>query len=158
MPLLLSAHQNRFAGDTDALAAYLIDSAPEGWSYLGTELLDGAPEALRQHLVGGHDEPGKRYPARANEPPLIYTERTASRLNWGYVLHPHGIEVIGEPGAGRGPVVAWSTDPRARFRDAALLWRPDRPIPATTPPPATARTAGAPAQPIPAPAAHPRSR
>ncbi|RDV48414.1 MULTISPECIES: hypothetical protein [unclassified Streptomyces] len=66
--------------------------------------------------------------------------------------------MIGEPGAGRGPVVAWSTDPRARFRDAALLWRPDRPIPATTPPPATARTAGAPAQPIPAPAAHPRSR
>ncbi|MEU4176483.1 hypothetical protein [Streptomyces sp. NPDC026589] len=45
-----------------------------------------------------------------------------------------------------------------RFRDTALLWRPDRPIPATTPPPATARTAAAPAQPIPAPAAHPRSR
>ncbi|WP_455355338.1 hypothetical protein [Streptomyces sp. SYSU K217416] len=65
--------------------------------------------------------------------------------------------MIGEPGAGRGPLVAWGTDPRVRFRDTAILWRPDRPIPATTPPHATARTAAAPAQPITATAARPRS-
>ncbi|WP_371665756.1 hypothetical protein OG306_29520 [Streptomyces sp. NBC_01241] len=65
--------------------------------------------------------------------------------------------MIGEPGAGRGPLVAWGTDPRVRFRDTACLWRPDRPIPATTPPRATARTPGTPAQPMTAPTARPRS-
>ncbi|WP_217550031.1 hypothetical protein [Streptomyces sp. GbtcB6] len=140
LPLLLAAHQHRFVGDTEAMAAYLIDDAPQGWSRLGTDLLDGAPDALRERLAAGRDEPGTRYPARPTEPPLLYTERTASRLNWGYVLHPHGIEVISVPGVERGPLVAWSTDPRVRLRDTACLWKPGQPIPATTPPPATART------------------
>ncbi|MEU8784841.1 hypothetical protein [Streptomyces sp. NPDC048637] len=141
MPLQLAAHQHRFSGDAEALAAYLIDEAPEGWSYLGTDLLDGAPDALRQHLAGERDEPGSRYPAHRASPPLICTERTSSGLGWSYVLHPRGIEVISRPGAERGSVVTWDTDPRVRFRDTASLWRPDQPIPATTPPCPTVRTA-----------------
>lgn len=76
------------------------------------------------------------------------------RLNWGYVLHRHGIEVISAPGVERGPVVAWSTDPRVRLRDTPGLWKPGQPIPATTPPQTTARTA----MPAPASASAPRSR
>ncbi|AZS89791.1 hypothetical protein ELQ87_09475 [Streptomyces griseoviridis] len=156
LPLLLTAHQHRFADDTEALAAYLIDDAPQGWSSLGTDLLDGAPDALRDRLAAGRDRPGKRYPARLTVPPLIYTERTASRLNWGYVLHPHGIEVISAPGVERGPLVAWSTDPRVRLRDTPGLWKPDQPIPATTPPQTTARTCTpAPAAARPAPTSAP---
>ena len=64
-----------------------------------------------------------------------------SRLDWGYVLHPEGIEVISAPGIERGPVVTWSTDPRVRLRDTPGLWKPGRPIPASTPPQTTARTA-----------------
>ena len=105
---------------------------------------------MRQHLAGGRDKPGKRYPARPTGSPLIYTERTASRLNWGYVLHPHGIEVISMPGVERGPRVAWSTDPRVRLRDTPGLWKPGRPIPATTPPQTAA--------PAPASAPAPRAR
>lgn len=140
------------------MAAYLIDTAPEGWSSLGADLLDGAPDALRQHLAGGRGEPGRQYPAHSTLPPLVYTERTASGLDWGYVLHPPGIEVISAPGQARGPIVAWGTDPRARFRDTASLWTPDRPIPATTPPKTTTRNAAsAPAQPSPVSAPRPRS-
>ncbi|WP_406502880.1 hypothetical protein [Streptomyces sp. NBC_01602] len=80
LPLLLAAHQHGFTGDTDALAAYLIDEVPEGWSFTGTDLLDGAPDALRRHLAAAHDESGRPYPAHPTWPPLIYTERTASQL------------------------------------------------------------------------------
>ncbi|AJT62517.3 hypothetical protein T261_0828 [Streptomyces lydicus] len=143
------------------MAAYLIDDAPEGWSYLGTDLLDRAPDVLRDHLARGRDDPGKRYPPHAPEAPLIYTERTASRLDWGYVLHPHGIEVISRPGAERGPVVDWNTDPRVRLRDTRSLWTVGQPIPATTPPRATEPTiapAPRPARPLPAAASTPRTR
>ncbi|MFD7017512.1 hypothetical protein [Streptomyces sp. NPDC059928] len=158
LPLLLAAHQYTFGSDTEALARYLIDDAPEGWSFLGTDLLVNAPGLLRDTLPRGHHEPGRRYPEHSPGEHLVITERTASRLDWGYVLHPQGIEVISAPGTARGPIVAWGTDPRARFRDTASLWRPDRPIPATTPPQSIARTtAPAPAQPSPA-AATPRPR
>ncbi|MFJ6574047.1 hypothetical protein ACIQNU_42290 [Streptomyces sp. NPDC091292] len=91
-------------------------------------------------------------------PPLLYTQRTASSLIWGYVLHPLGIEVISAPGTARGPIVAWGTDPRTRFRDTASLWASDRPIPATTPPKTTARTATPGPTPSPITAAPPRPR
>ncbi|MCZ4515378.1 hypothetical protein O3Q52_46155 [Streptomyces sp. ActVer] len=133
LPLLLTAHQHRFAGDTEALAAYLIEDAPEGWSSLGTDLLDQAPDALRDRLAAGRDRPGNRYPARPTVPPLIYTERTASRLNWGYVLHPHGIEVIGLLAYDRGPVVEWDTDPRSRIVADPGAWNPDSPEPVVPP-------------------------
>lgn len=151
---MLAAHQHRFAGDTEALAACLIDDAPEGWSFLGTDLLDGTPDALREHLASGRDAPGKCYPARPSEPPLIFTERTVLPLAWGYVLHPQGIEVISAPCTERGPVVTWSTDPRVRLRDTPGLWKPGRPIPATTPPQTTARTSA----PAPTTAWAPRAR
>ncbi|SBT93383.1 hypothetical protein GA0115233_106261 [Streptomyces sp. DI166] len=133
------------------MTAYLIDEAPEGWSILGTDLLEGAPDALREHLAGGRNEPGRRYPAHPTLPPFTWTERTASQLSWGYVLHPQGIEVISAPSAARGPVVAWATDPRTRFRDTASLRAPDRPIPASIPPKTTAHTA--PPGPTPSPIA-----
>lgn len=159
LPLLLTAHQYRFAGDTEAMARYLIDDAPEGWSYLGTDLLDQAPDVLRDHLAAGRDDPGKRYPAHSPDAPLIYTERTASRLNWGYVLHPAGIEVISAPGADRGPVVDWNTDPRVRLRDTPSLWKAGQPIPATAPPRTTTpANAPAPGPPRSIPAAAPASR
>ncbi|WP_327690720.1 hypothetical protein OG870_05980 [Streptomyces sp. NBC_00461] len=66
-------------------------------------------------------------------PPLIYTERTASRLNWGYVLHPHGIEVIGLLAYDRGPVVEWDTDPRSRIVADPGAWNPDSPAPVVPP-------------------------
>ncbi|GAU70744.1 hypothetical protein SSP35_22_00470 [Streptomyces sp. NBRC 110611] len=161
MPLLLAAHRYRFAGDTEAMARYLIDDAPEGWSYLGTELLVGAPDVLRDRLARGRDDPGRRYPPRAPGSPLLYTERTASRLDWGYVLQPHGIEVISQPGTERGPVVDWNTEPRVRLSDTRSMWKAGQPIPATTPPRATEPTlTPAPrlARPIPATAPAPRTR
>ncbi|MEJ8650633.1 hypothetical protein WKI65_21660 [Streptomyces sp. MS1.AVA.3] len=141
------------------MASYLIDEAPKGWSYLGTDLLDEAPDALRQHLAGKRDDPGTQYRSHPTSPPLICTERTSSGLDWGYVLHPHGIEVISRPGVARGPVVTWDTDPRVRFRDTASLWRPDQPIPGTTPPRTTVRTAWpATARPTQTSSPSPRSR
>jgi hypothetical protein len=156
--LLLAAHQYTFGGDTEALARYLIDVAPEGWSFLGTDLLVSAPGLLRDTLPRGHHEPGRRYPERSPGERLVFTERTASRLDWGYVLHPQGIEVISAPGAARGPIVAWGTDPRARFRDTASLWKPDGQIPAATPPQTTPHTATSAQQPpVSAPTPRPRS-
>ncbi|MFJ5045493.1 hypothetical protein ACIQH7_09985 [Streptomyces anulatus] len=36
LPLLLAAHQNRFAGDLEAMARHLIDEVHVGWERLGT--------------------------------------------------------------------------------------------------------------------------
>ncbi|MEU5898679.1 hypothetical protein [Streptomyces venezuelae] len=157
LPLLLAAHQYTFGKDTEALTRYLIDDAPEGWSSLGTDLLVHAPGFLRDTLPRGHHEPGRRYPERSPGERLVFTEQTASRLDWAYVLHPEGIEVIGAPGSARGPIVAWDTDPCVRFRDTTSLWKPGRPIPGTTPPQATTRST-APAQPPPVSASAPRPR
>ncbi|NGO42893.1 hypothetical protein G6048_12185 [Streptomyces sp. YC419] len=146
LPLLLGAHRYRFGGDLDALCRHLIDEAPEGWSQLGTDLLDGAPEPLRAELVGGDEHPSRKLDnvrvitVGAAEPePWTITEKSHRGLDWGYVLHPqHGIEVISLHTEDRGPVVAWDTDPHARFSNAAYRWRPGHPVPATLPPRTTA--------------------
>lgn len=152
LPLLLGAHQYRFAGDLDALCRHLIDEAPEGWSQLGTDLLDGAPEPVRAELVGGDEHPSRkldnvRVIAVGAAEPEQWTviETSHGGLDWGYVLHRDGIEVIPLDAEDRGPVVAWDTDPRARFSNGIYRWRTGRPIPATLLPRATAPSTPAPA-------------
>jgi hypothetical protein len=121
----------------------LIDEAPDGWAQLGTDLLDGAPEPLRAELVGGDEHPSRQLDnvitvgAAASERWTV-TEKSAKGLDWGYVLHLHGIEVIPLDAEDRGPVVAWDADPRARFSNSTYRWRPGHPAPATLPPRATA--------------------
>ncbi|MEE1765293.1 hypothetical protein [Streptomyces sp. SP18BB07] len=156
LSLLLTAHRYRFGGDLDALARHLIDEAPEGWGELGTDLLDGAPASLRTELVGDDDRPSSKHDAMVVitigdvGPELhTFTEQSSGDLDWGYVLHPHGIEVISLHAEARGPVVGWDTDPRTRFSNSPYRWRPGNPIPvtrptravATAPPTPPARTA-----------------
>lgn len=155
LPLLLAAYQHRFAGDIDALCKHLIDDVAVGWSVLGTDLLDGTPPALRTELAGDTNDPSDELDGlvRADGSPpkrISVDERSAGRLNWGYVLHPHGIEVISLYEERRGPLVGWETDPRTRFSDQPRLWSPARPRPATTPP-RTTQPSSAPAKPAPAP-------
>ncbi|MEV5878061.1 hypothetical protein AB0L75_28310 [Streptomyces sp. NPDC052101] len=156
LPLLLGAYQHRFGGDVEAMSRHLIDSVDYGWSQLGTDLLDGAPDDLLQDLTGGTEYPSRAYdnvintdgtPAKRR----LITPANNGGLDWGYVLHPHGIEVINLLEEDIGPVVDWHTDPRARFSDSVARWRSNRPIPATLPPRTTQPTA-TPVQPAAAPA------
>ncbi|WP_406463343.1 hypothetical protein OH768_47800 [Streptomyces sp. NBC_01622] len=62
--------------------------------------------------------------------------------------------MISAPGTERGPLVAWTADARVRLRGTPGLWKPGQPIPATTPPQTTARTAA----PTPTTAWAPRAR
>jgi hypothetical protein len=136
------------------MSQHLIDNVAVGWSALGTDLLDSAPDALRDELTDGQHFPSSTLkdvlwdgsPAER----ITVTEKTTSGLDWGYVLHPHGIEIISLLEESHGPVVDWNTDPRARFSDSHVLWKPGRPIPATAPPLATQ-----PSAPPTAPATHP---
>ncbi|WP_327731462.1 hypothetical protein OG250_43280 [Streptomyces sp. NBC_00487] len=103
---------------------------------MGTDLLDGAPEPLRAELVGSDEHPSRKHDnvhvitVGAAEPePWTVTEKSHGGLDWGYVLHPHGIEVISLHAEDRGPLVAWATDPRARFSNGTYRWRPGHPIP-----------------------------
>ncbi|MEU9369559.1 hypothetical protein AB0D71_33770 [Streptomyces avermitilis] len=57
LPLLLAAYQYRFAGHVEAITRHLIDEVHHGWEELGTDLLDGAPAALRRSLTGGRGVP-----------------------------------------------------------------------------------------------------
>ncbi|MFI0743000.1 hypothetical protein ACH4PU_33755 [Streptomyces sp. NPDC021100] len=141
LPLLLAAYQHRFAGDLEAMSQHLVDNVSVGWSELGTDLLNGAPEPLRQALTGGENHPSSQLDdliTPDGSPPqrMTVTEASTEGLDWGYVLRPHGIEVIHQYEA-RGPVVGWKTDPRARFSDGHARWTPGGPVPATAPPPTT---------------------
>ncbi|MCX4758797.1 hypothetical protein [Kitasatospora purpeofusca] len=146
LPLILGAFQYRFGEDADALARHLVDDVPVGWSALGTDLLDGAPDELRT-APGIGRWPGRQYSSEPSaggrvEPRAVITERTSERLTWAYVLHAHGVEVIGLGEHRRGPVVPWSTDPLGRFTDTPGAWRPDAPLPILSRPgPAAAASA-----------------
>lgn len=140
-PLLLAAHQHRFAGDTDALAAHLIDSPAVGWNSLGEDLLDGAPDEVRQHVVGPHGGPG---PSSTIDNMFTLDGSPAERmtcneaaagqgwLQWAYVLHPHGIEVLPLSETVTGSVVAWDQDPMTVFPDDVRAWLPGRRTPPAT--------------------------
>ncbi|MBC2878067.1 hypothetical protein K7I03_28510 [Streptomyces mobaraensis] len=138
LPLLLAAYQHRFAGDLEAMSQHLVDNVSVGWSELGTDLLDGAPEPLRQALAGSENHPSSQLDdliTPDGSPPrrMTVTEASTEGLDWGYILRPHGIEVIHQY-EDRGPVVGWKTDPRARFSDGYARWTPGGPVPATAPP------------------------
>ena len=152
VPLLLAAYQHRFAGDLEAMARYLIDDVEHGWDELGTDLLDGAPAALRRSLTGGDEYTSRQLTNVINadgspaERELI-TQDGTGELEWAYVLHPHGIEVIALHAYDRGPVVAWDTDPRSRVTTNPSAWHPDTPAPIVAPrtAPRLSTTASAPA-------------
>ncbi|MET8683688.1 hypothetical protein ABZV77_05675 [Streptomyces sp. NPDC004732] len=152
LPLLLAAFQYRFAGDLEAMARHLIDDVEHGWEELGTDLLDGAPAALRRSLTGGDEYPSRQMtnvicsdgsPAERE----LITQDGTDDLEWAYVLRPHGIEVIALQEYDRGPVVAWDTDPRSRVTANPSAWHPDTPAPLVAPrtAPRLSTTASAPA-------------
>ncbi|MDX3855667.1 hypothetical protein [Streptomyces sp. AK02-01A] len=118
LPLLLTAYQYRFGCDLDALGRHLIDTpCCVAWDELGTDLLDGAPNALPAALAGG-----ERWPSTTldnvitpdGSPPtrMTVTDETATGqdMQWGYVLHPSGIEVISVTEDEHGPPVRWDPD------------------------------------------------
>ncbi|GAA2254823.1 hypothetical protein GCM10010232_50050 [Streptomyces amakusaensis] len=150
LPLLLAAYNHRFAGDLDAMTRHLIDDVPVGWSTLGTDLLDGAPEQIRTALTL-HGE----YPSSGlddlitldGSPPerMTVTPETTEGLDWGYILRPEGIEVISLREYTRGPLVGWDTDPLSRISDAPARWVPGWPAPIAAPRPAPRLTTTAPA-------------
>ncbi|MFJ6574048.1 hypothetical protein ACIQNU_42295 [Streptomyces sp. NPDC091292] len=138
LPLLLSAYQYRFAGDLEAMARYLIDDVQHGWDELGTDLLDGAPAALRRSLTKGDEWPSRQMTdvVSADGTPAereLITQDGIDGLEWAYVLHPHGIEVIALQEYDRGPVVPWDTDPRSRINANPAAWPPSSRAPVVAP-------------------------
>ncbi|MEU7205608.1 hypothetical protein [Streptomyces sp. NPDC045470] len=156
LPLLLAAFQHRFGRNAEAMARHFVDGVAVGWDELGTDLLDGAPPELISALTGGQQWPSSTLDDLVTpdgSPPvrMTVTEQTAADqdVQWGYVLRPHGIEVIPVPHAEAGPVIGWDTDPRTGFSDHPGHWS----FPARTPAgPSAARAARPPRS---APAAAP---
>ncbi|MFJ3019492.1 hypothetical protein ACIPH4_00820 [Streptomyces tendae] len=127
LPLLLTAYQYKFGRDVEALAQHLIDDIAVGWDELGTDLLDGP--TLVAALTGGEHWPSRTLDhliTPDGSPPvrMTVTDKTAGELGmeWGYILHPQGIEVISTAHTGTGPLVAWDTDPSTPFSDHPAHW------------------------------------
>lgn len=152
LPLLLAAYQHKFGRNVEAMSRHLIDDVAVGWDELGTDLLDEAPHALVNALTGGEHWPSRTLDHLVTpdgSPPvrISVTDTTADQqdLQWGYVLHTEGIEVISLLHQDLGPVVDWATDPRTAFNDHPAAWSCLNPAPtiraSRTPPrsaPATA--------------------
>ncbi|MEU2874098.1 hypothetical protein ABZ769_33700 [Streptomyces olivoreticuli] len=88
LPLLLAAYQHRFAGDVEAMSQHLVANVAVGWSELGTDLLDGTPEALRNELTGGESHLSSELDnliTPDGSPPerMTVTEGATSGLDWG---------------------------------------------------------------------------
>ncbi|TXL84220.1 hypothetical protein EW053_35105 [Streptomyces sp. IB2014 016-6] len=154
LPLLLAAFQYKFARDAEVMARHLVDDVVIGWDELGTDLLDNAPPEITEALTGGQQWPSRTMDhliTTDGSPPvrMTVTEHSAADqdIQWGYILRPHGIEVLPVPHTGAGPVVGWDTDPRTVFSDDPGHWtspasapvvvplraaRPPRTAPATT--------------------------
>ncbi|MEV5449473.1 hypothetical protein [Streptomyces sp. NPDC052535] len=154
LPLLLAAYQYKFGRDVVAMWRHLIDDVAVGWDELGTDLLDGAPPALVSALTGGEQWPSRTLDHLVTpdgSPPvrMSVTGETAAEqdMQWGYVLHQQGIEVISLLHEDTGPVVDWATDPRTAFNDHPAAW--------SSPDPALAIRASRGRQPQSAPAAAP---
>lgn len=131
------------------MTLHLVDNVPVGWSQLGTDLLSDAPGPLRQALPWPHSSPSQPlddvFSADGTPlPRMTVTETSTDGLDWGYILRPHGIEVIGLREHSRGPVLAWNTDPASRFSDSHHRWAPDLAPPVTIRP-GTAAPSPAPA-------------
>ncbi|MBZ3916719.1 hypothetical protein [Streptomyces acidiscabies] len=54
----------------------------------------------------------------------LITEESSGGLDWAYVLHPTGIEVIARSDHERGRLVDWTTDPQTMFSSLPADWRP----------------------------------
>lgn len=137
LPLLLAAYQYKFGRDVEAMSRHLIDDVAVGWDELGTDLLDGAPPALVAALTGGEQWPSRTLDHLVTpdgSPPvrMTVTDETADAqdMQWGYVLHQQGIEVISLLHEDIGPVVDWATDPRTAFSDHPAAWSSLAPAPA----------------------------
>ncbi|MFE7302634.1 hypothetical protein [Streptomyces sp. NPDC057579] len=92
---------------------------------------------------------------------MTVTDYTADEqdLQWGYILHPEGIEVISLLHEDIGPFVDWNTDPRTAFSDNPARWSSLAPPPVIQAPriaaPQAAAGAATPARGVPA---HPAAR
>ncbi|WP_107095009.1 hypothetical protein [Streptomyces chattanoogensis] len=140
LPLLLTAYQYRFNRRLEAMSRHLVDDVAIAWEELGTDLLDGAPPALVAALTGGEQWPSRTLDdliTTDGSPPVRMTvnDDTVEEqdLQWGYILHPHGIEVINLVHEDIGPVVDWNTDPRTVFSDNPAHWSSLAPAPVITP-------------------------
>ncbi|MGX1759909.1 hypothetical protein ACWIG5_23880 [Streptomyces lydicus] len=143
LPLLLAAYQGRFNRDVEAMTRHLVDDVAVGWDEIGTDLLDGAPPDVVAALAG--DE---TWPSRTLDNLMTFdgspvermtvTADTARQqdLQWGYVLHSHGIEVINLMCEVDGPIVSWDMDPRTEFADGSEYWVPNGSVPVPALPPA----------------------
>ncbi|MEU6312305.1 hypothetical protein [Streptomyces sp. NPDC047014] len=152
---MLGAANHRFGGDLDALRRHLLDGSHD-WKQLGKDLLDRVPDPVL-HRLDPHGDNGPS--ARSDDvfhldgtpaKPIPITDANAMGLEWGYVLHDHGIEVIALTYYDRGPIVSWDTDLLSRVSDTPSLWAPTRPAPVQAPAPMLEITK--PAAPAPAPA------
>ncbi|MFI8308752.1 hypothetical protein ACIF80_36180 [Streptomyces sp. NPDC085927] len=136
------------------MTRHLVDDVAVGWDELGTDLLNGAPPEIVTALTGGDHWPSRTLDhliTPDGSPParMTVTESTAADqdLEWGYVLRPHGIEVIPALHTASGPVVSWDADPRTDFSNptawptVAPARLPTSPTAAPTPAP---RVPGAP--------------
>ncbi|MFF5273810.1 hypothetical protein [Streptomyces sp. NPDC000133] len=140
LPLLLAAYQHKFERNVEAMCRHLIDDVAVGWDELGTDLLDGAPPALVNSLTGGEHWPSRTldHLVTPDGSPLVrmsVTDTTADEqdMQWGYVLHKEGIEVISLLNEDLGPVVDWATDPRTSFNDHPAAWSSLDPAPTIRP-------------------------
>ncbi|MGQ4329568.1 MULTISPECIES: hypothetical protein [Streptomyces] len=136
LPLLLAAYQYKFGRDVEAMSRHLIDDVAVGWDELGTDLLDGAPPSLVAALTGGEQLPSRTLDhliTPDGSPPrrMSVTDETADEqdMQWGYILHKEGIEVISLLHEDIGPVVDWAIDPRTAFNDHPAAWSSLDPAP-----------------------------
>jgi hypothetical protein len=136
LPLLLAAYRYKFGRDPEAMCRHLIDDVAVGWEELGTDLLGNAPPVLVAALTGGAQWPSRTLDhliTPDGSPPvrMTVTPHTADApdMQWGYVLHNDGIEVISLLNEDTGPVVDWATDPRTVFNDHPAAWSSLGPIP-----------------------------
>ena len=144
------------------MSAHLVDNVAVGWEELGTDILDRAPHAFVAALTGGEHRPSHTLDnliTPDGSPPvrMTVTDATADEqdMQWGYVLHPQGIEVISLLHEDAGPVVDWNTDPRTVFSDSPAHWSSTAPAPVPTPvraaapqaTPTTSPAMGSPARP-----------
>ncbi|PJN35887.1 hypothetical protein CG747_36410 [Streptomyces sp. CB02959] len=166
LPLLLTAFRYRFRQNLEAMSRHLVDDVAIGWDELGTDLLHGAPPALVAALTGGDQWPSRTLdnlitPDGAPPARMTVTDYTADEqdLQWGYILHPEGIEVISLLHEDIGPFVDWNTDPRTAFSDNPARWSSTAPPPVIQAPriaaPQAAAGAATPARGVPA---HPAAR
>ncbi|WP_327386823.1 hypothetical protein [Streptomyces sp. NBC_01207] len=122
------------------------------------DLLDRAPDNVLERL-DPHGDLGPSAPfdnvfnvdgTPAKPIPVTDANADAMGLEWGYVLHDHGIEVIALTWYDAGSIVPWDTDPLSRISGTPSLWDSNQPAPIQAP--ATPLKITKPLAPAPAPA------